>query len=128
MIAVAYGVKVIEKHFTLDKSMPGPDHRISVDPDELKQMVKAVKEVRVAIGKNTKEPVPSELVMRENIRRKMVASKSLTKGTTISEDMVEYKSSSNGMEPKYLDVFVGRVLEIKMKKDDVFTWDHISPK
>ena len=126
--ATALGAVVLEKHFTLDKSMPGPDHRISVDPVELKQMVKAVKEVRMAVGDSKKEPAPSELIMRENIRRKIVASRNLPKGTVISDDMIEYKSSSIGLDPKYLDVLLGRVLAIEMKKDDVFSWNHISPK
>ena len=126
--ATALGAVAIEKHFTLDKSMPGPDHRISVDPEELEHMVKAVKEIRVAIGQSNKKPVSSELSMRENIRRKMVSSRTLSEGEVISNDMIEFKSSSIGMEPKYLDVILGRVLKKEMRKDEVFSWDHICPR
>lgn len=126
--AAALGAVLIEKHFTLDKNMQGPDHRISADPTELKLLVEGVREVRKALGLKNKRLAPSELEMRKNVRRKMVASRNVSKGACIEKDMIEFKSSAVGLEPKYYETLIGCVLQQDMQKDQVFNWNAVSSK
>ena len=97
--AVAMGAAVIEKHFTLDKSMDGPDHQASLDPVELKQMVTAIRNIEKAIGTGMKEPSSSEIVNRTVARKSIVASRDIKKGETLSEENVTTKRPGNGVSP-----------------------------
>ncbi|MCH5326374.1 MAG: N-acetylneuraminate synthase [Duncaniella sp.] len=106
--AAARGAKVIEKHFTLDKSLPGPDHRASLDPAELKALVCAVRNIEKALGTPTKEAAPSE---RPNIiiaRKSIVASRHIKKGEIFSDENITVKRPGGGISPMLWDSVIGK--------------------
>jgi N,N'-diacetyllegionaminate synthase len=105
--AVAMGAKVIEKHFTLDKNMPGPDHRASLEPDELTAMIKAIRKVSLALGSSIKKPSPSELKNKAAVRKSIVASKNITKGEILTEETITSKRPGTGISPMEWDRVVG---------------------
>lgn len=97
--AAARGATIIEKHFTLDKSMPGPDHKASLDPGELAQMVQAIRAVEVALGDGLKGPRPSELGNMDVARKSLVASRNIKSGEYFSEDNIAIKRPGLGISP-----------------------------
>jgi sialic acid synthase SpsE len=106
--SVALGAKVIEKHFTLDKNMPGPDHRFSASPAELTELVCSVRAMELALGSPTVAPSKKEKEMRILARRSIVARRSIAKGEKITADMIEYKRPGNGLMPKYTHLVLGK--------------------
>jgi len=117
--AVALGASVIEKHFTLDKKMKGPDHKASLKPDEFKAMVKAIRNIDLAMGDGIKKPSPSE---RKNIsiaRKSIVASKNIQKGTVFTEDNITAKRPGTGISPMIWNNVIGRKAVRDFKKDEL---------
>lgn len=103
--AVARGAVVIEKHFTLDKDMEGPDHKASLNPDELKAMVKGIRSIEMALGNGIKEPRPSELKNRDIIRKSLVAARDISAGECLSPECLSIKRPGNGTSPfKYWEI------------------------
>ena len=103
--AVALGAKIIEKHFTLDRSMPGPDQAASIEPDELKAMVKAIRHIEQALGTGEKHPSVSELKNRDVARKSIVAKRSIQKGELLVEENLTCKRPGNGISPmKWFEV------------------------
>ena len=117
--AVALGAVVIEKHFTLDKSMPGPDHQASLEPKELKQMIKAIREVEKSLGDGNKSPTAEEEEIKKVARRSIVARIDIPEGTIINEEMLTIKRPGTGIKPKYLDKVVGKVAKAMIKRDEL---------
>lgn len=116
--AVAMGAVVIEKHFTLDKNMEGPDHRASLSPTELKNMVSAIRNVEKAMGSELKEPSASEMENKAVARKSIVASRTIEKGEILSIDNLTTKRPGNGISPmKWYDV-VGTVAKRNFKEDE----------
>ena len=107
--AVALGAAVIEKHFTLDRSMSGPDHRASLEPDELKMMVDAIRNVERALGSGIKAPSASETPNIEIARRSIVASRPIACGEILDESNLEVKRPAGGISPMMWDSVVGTV-------------------
>jgi len=107
--AVAMGAKVIEKHFTLDKTMEGPDHKASLEPDELKAMVKAIRNTEQALGSSIKKPTPSERANITVARKSIVATCKINKGDKFSEDNLAVKRPGNGISPMRWDEIIGSV-------------------
>lgn len=105
--AVALGASVIEKHFTLDNTMNGPDHKASLEPDELISMVKAIRNIEVALGSSIKEPTKSEKPNILVARKSIVASKRINKGEYLSENNLSIKRPGNGMSPMKWDEVIG---------------------
>ena len=97
--AVALGASIIEKHFTLDKNMEGPDHKASLEPNELKDMVSAIRNVELAIGEQKKEPTESERRNMAIARKSIVASKRINKGDLFTEENLTVKRPGNGISP-----------------------------
>ena len=97
--AVARGAAVLEKHFTLDRSLAGPDHRASLEPDELVRLVREVREVEAALGTDRKQPTPSELVNRSVVRRSLVAAKAITRGEPYTISNLAVKRPGGGLAP-----------------------------
>ena len=97
--AVALGATVIEKHFTLDRAMPGPDHKASLEPQELTAMVRQLRNVTTALGNGVKEPDPAEIEMARIARRSWHAAHTLAKGTTLERDDVTLKRPATGLTP-----------------------------
>ena len=105
--AVALGAKMIEKHFTLDKSLPGPDHKASADPAELRTMVMAIREVEQALGSGDKCPSQSELPNRAVARKSIVAAKAISCGEVLTEENITTKRPGNGLSPMLWDSVIG---------------------
>lgn len=121
--AVALGACVIEKHFTQDKSLPGPDHRASLEPDELRQMVEAIRDVERALGDGTKQPTPEEEENKQVARRSIVAKVDIPEGMIITEEMLDIRRPGMGIEPKHLDLVMGKRAVKDIEKDAPLTWD-----
>ncbi|MDO8840801.1 N-acetylneuraminate synthase [Methanocalculus sp.] len=123
--AVAMGAQVIEKHFTLDRSLSGPDHLASLEPDELKAMVQAIRDVERAFGNGVKRPSEEEEAIKFVARKSIVANKDIPKGERLREDALTIKRPGTGIEPKYVE----RVSQMKARstisKDQVITWDMV---
>ena len=123
--AVALGSALIEKHFTLDKTMPGPDHRASLEPDEFKEMVDAIRDVEKALGDGVKRLTEEEERIKKVARRSIVAKVDIPKGKTITEDMLDLKRPGIGLEPRYLDKVVGMKAKKNIKADELVTFDKL---
>ena len=105
--AVAMGASIIEKHFTLDKLMNGPDHKASLNPDELKAMVLAIRNVEIAIGKYEKQPSPSETNNIKVARKSIVASQEIKKGELLTSKNIAVKRPGKGINPMNWDKIIG---------------------
>jgi N,N'-diacetyllegionaminate synthase len=121
--AVALGAAALEKHFTLDKNLPGPDHKASLTPEELNQMIMVVRQVEKAMGNGIKSPTEEEEEIKRVARRSIVAKIDIPKGTFITEEMLDVKRPGTGIEPKYLDLIAGRKARKNIKKDCILNWD-----
>lgn len=117
--AVALGACVIEKHFTLNRDLPGPDHRASLEPHELREMIKTVKDVEKALGNGTKKPTPEEEEIKKVARRSIVAKVEIPKGTVITDDMLDFKRPGVGIEPKYLNKVIGKRANRDIQPDEL---------
>jgi N,N'-diacetyllegionaminate synthase len=127
--AVALGARVIEKHFTLDRAMHGPDHRASLKPKELKSMVKAIRDIEKAMGDGKKKPSPTELKNRKVVRKSIVASRDIQKGEILSSDIVAVKRPGTGVSPMHWSELIGKMVNRNLKADDfIFFEDLITPE
>lgn len=108
--AAARGAQVIEKHFTLDRSLPGPDHRASLETDELIAMIGAIREVEAALGSATKTPSDAELAVRAVARRSVTAARDLAAGEVLGLGDIALLRPASGIAPKHRDELVGRTL------------------
>jgi len=124
--AVALGACTVEKHFTLDKKLPGPDHQASLEPGELKGMIKAVRDVEKALGNGIKRLNMAEEENRGVVRRSIVARVDIPAGAVIVEDMLDIKRPGNGVEPKFIDLLIGRKVKVAIKQDEIITMGKLS--
>jgi N,N'-diacetyllegionaminate synthase len=120
--AAALGACAIEKHFTLDKTMEGPDHRASIEPHELAELVNGVRIAHSVLGDGIKRPVPCELENLPLIRKSLVASRALSRGTRLSADMVEIKRPEGGIAPGDLHKIIGMTLTCDLEFDQPISW------
>lgn len=125
IIAITMGAQVIEKHFTLDKNLQGPDHKASLEPDELKEMVKKIREAEKALGEGVKKPTKSEEKIKKIARKSIIAKVDIPKGIKITKNMIIIKRPGKGIEPKYLSRVVGRIAKKNIRKDELITWETI---
>jgi N-acetylneuraminate synthase/N,N'-diacetyllegionaminate synthase len=123
--AVALGACVIEKHFTLDRNLLGPDHKASLEPYELKEMVKAIRDVEKALGDGVKKSTKDEEAIKKVARRSIVTKVDIPEGAIITEDMLDVKRPGTGIEPKHLNLVIGRRAKGSIKKDALITWEII---
>ena len=117
--AVAVGASCIEKHFTLDKSMDGPDHKASLEPEELKSMVGAIRNIEKALGSREKKPSPSESVNIGVVRKSIVASQNINKGEVLTEKNIAVKRPGNGISPMKWDSVIGSIATKNYNTDDL---------
>ena len=118
--AVALGATIIEKHFTLDRNLPGPDHAASLEPDELKDMVEAIRNVETAIsGSGKKEPSKSEIKNREIVRKSIVASNPIKKGQFFEYENLAIKRPGNGLSPMKINQVIGLKAKRNFEKDEL---------
>lgn len=125
VVAVALGAVMIEKHFTLDRSLPGPDHRASLEPHELKEMVNSIRNVERAIGDGIKRPTKDEEKIKKVSRRSIVAKVDIPKGTVITEDMLDTKRPGTGIVPKDMNMIVGRRARKNIPRNKIISWKMI---
>jgi N-acetylneuraminate synthase/N,N'-diacetyllegionaminate synthase len=125
IMAVAMGAKIIEKHFTLDKNLPGPDHKASLEPKELKEMVESIRNVEKALGNGIKRPTKNEEKIKSFVRKTIVAKVNIPKGIKITKEMLSIKRAGVGIEPKYLKKIIGKVAKKNIVKEEIITWGKI---
>jgi len=117
--AVAMGASVIEKHFTLDKELPGPDHKASLNPIELETMVRLIRETEMAVGNGIKQPVPSEIKNMEIARKSLIASKTIKKGEKFSIDNLTSKRPGSGISPMLYWQMLGKEATFDFDEGDL---------
>ncbi|MGB0683996.1 MAG: N-acetylneuraminate synthase family protein [Magnetovibrionaceae bacterium] len=126
LAAVALGAKIIEKHFTLDRDLPGPDHPFAINPAELTALMVRLRDVEAALGDGQKNgPRPEEQEMYEKGRRSLHASVDIKAGTPITDDMLTIKRPGYGISPHLRDVVVGRSAKQDIEADQWLTWEMV---
>jgi len=125
IMAVSLGATVIEKHFTLDRTMVGPDHYTSLEPDEFKKMVTALRHVEQAFGQREKTRTEEEQKNIRFMRRSIHAARDLCKGTRIEENDIVMLRENDGLSPWQRDVVIGRTARKNIKKHQPITWDDL---
>ncbi len=116
--AVALGAEVIEKHFTLDRELPGPDHKASLTPDELFGMICAVRNIERAMGDGVKKPSPSEIKNRDIVRKCIVAATRIRRGDFFTEENLTVKRPGDGISPMRWDDILGNVSDRDYEPDE----------
>lgn len=125
LAAAALGACVIEKHFTLSRTMPGPDHAASLEPDELAALVKGIRVVESALGHGRKEPSSSETETASVARKSLVASRNLCAGTILTDEMIGVKRPGTGLPPSFRNYIIGRRLRADMTAGTVLTFESL---
>lgn len=123
--AVAMGASVIEKHFTLDRGLSGPDHKASLLPGELAQMVAMIREIEPALGSPVKEPVAAELEVREVARRSVALARDLPEGTLLAADDLVLLRPATGIPPRAIDALPGRALARSKTAGESLLWEDL---
>lgn len=117
--AVALGATVIEKHFTLDRNLPGPDHRASLEPDEFKAMVRAIRNIELALGDGTKRPSPSESKNLPIARKSVVAARRIRAGERFAAENLAVKRPGTGVSPMRWDEVIGQIARRDFEPDEL---------
>lgn len=124
--AVALGATTIEKHFTLDKAMNGPDHVASLNPDELNLMISNIRDVEIAMGSAVKQPTQSELLVREVARRSVVAKRAIVRNTPLTNEDLVCLRPGKGIEPKFIPTLLGRTVLRDIEPGEVLSWSDLA--
>ncbi|MCO5949290.1 N-acetylneuraminate synthase [Mucilaginibacter flavidus] len=119
--AVALGATIIEKHFTLDRTMDGPDHLASLEPGELKEMVRCIRNIENALGEGSKTPSDSEKKNIQLVRKSIVAKVNIARGETFTEDNLTVKRPGTGISPMNWDKIIGRKANRDYKNDEIIS-------
>jgi sialic acid synthase SpsE len=125
LAAVALGAAVIEKHFTLDRALPGPDHAASLEPDQLKAMVREIRRVEAALGDGVKVPRAEELDTRDVARKSLVFARAVGKGTVLQAADVTIKRPGTGIPPSQWAAVIGRTLKVDAAADQQLAWQDL---
>lgn len=123
--AAALGVQVIEKHFTLDRSMNGPDHVCSLEPGELKNMINAIRNIEKSLGDGVKKPTAAEEKMKLLVRKSVVVKNAMEKGSMLKPEHLELKRSGGEILPKHISSLVGKTLKKNKQADEALFWEDI---
>jgi N-acetylneuraminate synthase len=124
-VAHMLGAEIIEKHFTLDKTLPGNDHYHAGDPDDFKRAINNFNWIELVLGSSKKTVLPCEAIPRKEARRSLVLKRSMRAGSTISSSDLIPKRPGTGISPRFTDVVVGRVIKQDLEEDTILTWDMI---
>jgi N,N'-diacetyllegionaminate synthase len=124
-VAVALGASVVEKHFTLDKSMDGPDHKASLNPVELKRYIQNIRDVECALGENTKKIQDVEIKVKDVARKSLISRKSIEKGEKFSSENLIIKRPGTGLVPSMLDKIIGKKAMKSIPKNSLIKQDDI---
>lgn len=126
--AVALGAKIIEKHFTLDRNLPGPDHKASLNVQEFKLLIDGIRKTETALGSPIKKPSPKEIQNTEGMRRSIVLNGPIKKGETITEENMAFKRPATGIAPKRKKELIGKKAAVDIDQDfplkeSMILWD-----
>ena len=119
------GACVVEKHFTLDKEMEGPDHKASLNPEEFKAMVDAIRNVEVAMGDGVRKFSENEKEIKDVARKSVVLNEDITKGTVLKREMLSIKRPGTGIAPKHIDDIVGKEVIKDLKSGTVMKCEYL---
>lgn len=121
--AYLLGARIIEKHFTHDKTLQGNDHYHAMDQEDLEQFIRNVQQLRVLLGNTSiKMPSPTEAPARRNARRSIVLAQDVRANTELSEEMLTYKRPGTGISPLHWDAVIGQVVNHELKEDHILQW------
>lgn len=123
--AAVMGARIIEKHFTYDKNAEGPDHMLSADPAEMKEIVDRIREFEIMKGSGIKRPANGERNTRINNRKSIVLARNIKRGEKLTRDHLAIKRPGYGIEPKDVDIVVGRIVNRDMEIDEVLMWEDL---
>lgn len=123
--AVALGACVVEKHFTLDKTLEGPDHKASLNPEEFKAMVSAIRHVEVAMGDGIRKFSENEKDIKKVARKSIILNEDIEKGTILKKEMLSIKRPGTGIAPKYIEDLIGKIVNKDLKSSHVMQWDDL---
>lgn len=123
--AVAMGARVIEKHFTLDRNLPGPDHKASLNPIEFKNFVDHIRNAEVFLGDGIKRAMPSELSTKDVARKSLVVTQNLKIGDVLTEENLTIKRPGNGVLPKYFYHYIGKKIIKDLEAESVLTKEDV---
>lgn len=124
--AACMGADVVEKHFTYDKNADGPDHQLSANPKEMKEIVDKIREFETMKGSGAKKPVGKEITNREKNRKSIVAIKPIKKGEVFTLENIDIKRPGHGIAPKYFEEILGKYAKEDIEDDKVLNWSDIS--
>ena len=124
--AACMGAQVVEKHFTHDKNADGPDHQLSANPVEMKEIVDKIREFEVMKGTAAKRPIGKEIVNRSKNRKSIVTIKTIKKGEKFTLENIDVKRPGYGLTPKYFDITIGKMATRDIKEDEVIAMSDIS--
>lgn len=119
LAAVALGANMIEKHFTLDRNLPGPDHKASLEPNELNALVSGIRNIELALGDGVKKPFPSEIRNMTIARKSLIAKENIRKGEIFTEQNVTTKRPGNGISPMRWDEVMGKTASKDFLEDEL---------
>jgi len=123
--ALVLGAQIIERHFTLSRSMEGPDHILSSEPSEMAELVDISKRIPVILGNGVKRIQPNEYITLNSQRKSIYAKDTINEGELITEDMLTVKGPGGGLLPKYLDIVIGRKAQVTIEGDHPVSWKDI---
>jgi sialic acid synthase SpsE len=126
LAAVALGACVIEKHFTLDKNLAGPDHRASLEPNEFKAMVDGIRKVEASLGSGQKVPAASEASNAAVARRSIVAARDISAGTLITRAEIGFKRPGTGLPPRMADQLLGKTTRVDVPAGALLTLEMLA--
>lgn len=124
--AACMGADVIEKHFTYDKNAQGPDHQLSANPEEMKDIVNQIREVEKMKGNGVKRPIGKEITNRKKNRKSIVTTKPIKKGDILTKENIDIKRPGYGIAPKFYDLILGKQAKEDLVDDKVLIWSDIS--
>ena len=124
--AACMGADAVEKHFTYDKNADGPDHQLSANPQEMKEIVDKIREFEIMKGSSIKKPVGKEITNREKNRKSIVSIKPIKKGEIFTLENLDIKRPGYGIEPKYLEQVIGKCARKDIEDDKVLVWGDVS--
>ncbi len=123
--AVGAGATAYEKHFTLDKTLPGPDHRASLEPSQLKELVEFIRKTEIFLGRPEKRPLEAEKENRTKLRKSIVARRNLKAGEKITPEAICVKRPATGLAPKFFDELLGKTLNRDLEEDELVRWEDV---
>lgn len=126
-LAVCCGASILEKHFTIDKTLPGPDQAISLDENDLREYIRLARLAKKAMGSPRRKPTPQELEVKRLARMSIVSKVDIPKGSTITEDMLTTKRPGDGIEPRKLPELIGSIAEVDIPADTLIQWYMLRP-